>query len=202
VEAEVALLLEFGISYVAGHGLDLTIRSGFRTFQRAVEIGRKRRAGREFDVPERTALAVWQAAQGTDDEVLSAYLGGTLAASNGNDDGAAMARVIEQLSPLDLRLHYVLYREFRRLRVPGHADALQDHVFIPEVDLFSAIGLLGDPAGYRRARNSLGNLGRMGQIAPAMRQLMVEDPPGSVSTSASTRPLTRSCSVTSTLIGG
>ena len=63
--------------------------------------------------------------------------------------------------------------------MPGHADALQDQVFISEVDLFSAVGLLGDPAGYRRARNSLGNLGRMGQIAPAMRQLMVEDPPGS-----------------------
>lgn len=173
------LLVQLGIGYVAGHGLDLSIRSGFRTFQRAVEIARERRAGRDFDVPERTALAVWQAAQGIDDEVLSEYLGGILAASDGNDDGAAMARVIEQLSPLDLRVHYVLYREFRRLRVPGHGDALQDHVFIPEVDLYSAIGLLNEPTAYRRTRNSLANLGRMGLIAPAMRQIFVENPSGS-----------------------
>ena len=64
-----AVLVEFGIG--TSPATDLIYNSvGFRTFQRAVDIGRKRRAGRQFDVPERTALAVWQAAQGTDDEVL------------------------------------------------------------------------------------------------------------------------------------
>lgn len=67
----------------------------------------------------RVAMRVLEDASYADDPLIVEYLGGVLASSHtlvGRDDrGAAWTSVIESMSTYQLRAHYVIYREFRRL---------------------------------------------------------------------------------------
>ena len=72
--------------------------------------------GRRLDVPDRLLFKVLAEGAFTDDAVATDYLGGVLAASGPNDDaGAAIVAQIGRLSSRQLRFHYVVYREIRRL---------------------------------------------------------------------------------------
>lgn len=72
--------------------------------------------GEPLDVGDRIAFKALGEAALTDDELMADYLGGVLAASGPEDDaGAAVIALIARLSSLQLRLHYLIYREVRRL---------------------------------------------------------------------------------------
>src|SRR5664280_2330818 len=83
----------------------------------------------------------------TDEEIISDYLGGVLAATGPSDDaGAAIVALIGRLSAEQLRLHYVLYREVRRLwpemstNLYEHQKADRAGVCIPIDEVVSALG--------------------------------------------------------------
>ena len=62
------------------------------------------------------AFKAFQEAALADDELMSDYLGGVVAASGPEDDFAiALVALIGRLSSLQLRLHYLIYRELAYL---------------------------------------------------------------------------------------
>lgn len=72
--------------------------------------------GAPLQVNDRVAAKVLNEAAWVDEEITADYLGGVLAASGPDDDaGAAIVAQIGRLSALQLRFHYVVYREVRRL---------------------------------------------------------------------------------------
>lgn len=67
--------------------------------------------GRPLQVPDRVAFKALTEAAFTDDELISEYLGGVLAASGPDDDGgAAVVAQIGRLSARQLQMHYIVYR--------------------------------------------------------------------------------------------
>lgn len=97
---------------------------------------------------DRVAFKVLNEAAFTDDELTLEYLAGVIAATGPTDDtGAAVVAQIGRLSAAQLRLHYILYREIRRLW-PTYApmnlyeedEAAKAGVRIPRDDLMSALG--------------------------------------------------------------
>lgn len=72
--------------------------------------------GEVHQVSDRIAMKALGEAAYNDSEIASDYLGGVLAASGPDDDsGAAIVALISRLSARQLLLHYVIYRELRRI---------------------------------------------------------------------------------------
>jgi hypothetical protein len=63
---------------------------------------------------ERVAYRALLEAAFTDDDVVREYLAGVIAGSTATDDAVTALALIGQLSSLQLRLHYVIYRELWR----------------------------------------------------------------------------------------
>lgn len=100
--------------------------------------------GRALRPAERVAYKALAEAAISDDELIADYVGGVLAASGPNDDtGAAVVAQIGRLSSLQLRLHYVIYRELRRLwqmnSWPLNLYDVKSNPII-ELDVFQALG--------------------------------------------------------------
>lgn len=100
---------------------------------------------RPLEYSDRVAAKTLNEAAFNDDELVADYLGGVLAASSPEDDaGAAIVAQIGRLSALQLRLHYVVYRELRRLWIGKPLnlylakEARKAGVRIPVVDLVAA----------------------------------------------------------------
>lgn len=110
--------------------------------QRTVEKAAAKGGGEVHQVHDRIAYNALREAGLTDDEIASDYLGGVLAASGPNDDsGAAIVALISRLAARDLLLHYVFYREVRRLwtgpplAVSNVGEARKATISIPNADL-------------------------------------------------------------------
>lgn len=118
------------------------------------------KAGKEpLHVGDRIAFKALGEAALTDDPLIADYLGGVLAASGPNDDsGAAIVALIGRLSSLQLRLHYVIYREIRRLwpdpslNLYESDKAHQAGVRIPTREIALALGNPPAPARSRPRR--------------------------------------------------
>lgn len=78
-------------------------------------IAQDKADGQPLEVSDRVLFKALVEGGYADDEIVADYLGGVLAASSGDDAGAAIVALIGRLSALQLRLHYVIYRELRRL---------------------------------------------------------------------------------------
>ena len=79
--------------------------------QRVDERAHGKALGRPLVINERVAFKALTEAAFTDDELVTDYLAGVLAASSPQDDtGAAMIAQIARLSGLQLRVHYLAYR--------------------------------------------------------------------------------------------
>jgi hypothetical protein len=84
--------------------------------ERTREAADAKAAGRPLDVGDRIAYKALGEAAFADDPIIADYLGGVLAASGPNDDeGAAIVALISRLSSTQLRVHYIIFREIRRL---------------------------------------------------------------------------------------
>jgi hypothetical protein len=121
----------------------------------------RKTGGARPSVSDRVASKVLNEAAFTDDDVTLEYLAGVLAASGPDDDtGAAIVAQIGRLSALQLRFHYIVYRELRRLWPPGAPLNMYQQpqtdkagIRIPVQDLVAVIG-----AG----------VGAMGSIVPPL----------------------------------
>lgn len=102
--------------------------------------------GRPLDVGDRIASKALSEATVADDSVIADYLGGVLASSNQNDSGAAIVALIGRLSSLQLRLHYIFYREMRRvwsgapLNLYESDKASSVTLTVPTTELMRALG--------------------------------------------------------------
>lgn len=76
---------------------------------------REKAGDRPLEASDRVLYKVLTEGAFSDDEIIVDYLGGILAASTADDAGAAVVAQIGRLSSLHLRVHYVIYREVRRL---------------------------------------------------------------------------------------
>jgi hypothetical protein len=138
----------------------------------------KAKAGdRDLEYSDRIAAKALNEAAWNDDELIADYLGGVLAASARDDDtGAAIIAQIERLSAFQLRLHYIIYRELRRLDPQPHpnlyqgTEAQKAGIRIPVVDLAEAMA----PATLAGLPGSMAVLEREGLIA-AMWKVDTED---------------------------
>jgi hypothetical protein len=84
--------------------------------ERTLKKAERKRPGVSPAAPDRVAVKVLSEAAFTDDEVVLEYLAGVLAASHkDSDEGAAVVALIGRLSALQLRLHFLIYREVRRV---------------------------------------------------------------------------------------
>lgn len=114
--------------------------------------------GRPIEISERAAYKIFVEAAFNDDSIVAEYLGGVLAASRANDDaGVAVTALIGRLSAVHLRLHYIVYREIRRLwprgeELPVYHElrARRAAVRIPMADLVAALPEL-PPGGLNNA---------------------------------------------------
>lgn len=114
---------------------------------RTMEKARAKTGGRPFEPNDRVHVKVLNEAAWTDDEIISDYLGGVLAATGPtNDAGAAIVALISRLSADQLRLHFVIYREIRRLwpdpdvNLYEQPKADKAAISIPITDLVEALG--------------------------------------------------------------
>lgn len=108
--------------------------------------GEKKAAGRALEMSDRVAYKVLTEAAFNDDEVVSDYLGGVLAAStHGDDRASAVVATIARLSAEQLKLHYVIYRAVAQL-LPGplnlHSseECRKARVLIGNDDLIATLG--------------------------------------------------------------
>lgn len=123
---------------------------------------KEKTGGSPHSVSDRVAAKVLNEAAFTDDDLTLEYLAGVMAASDPEDDtGAAVVAQIGRLSALQLRLHYVIYRELRRLWPPDkpmnlymEQEAKNAGVRLTVDDLLGVIG----PEG----------LGLLGSTVPAL----------------------------------
>lgn len=83
---------------------------------RLLEKAEAKSRGRSGSVPPRVAYRVLEDGTLSDDELMSEYLSGVLAGSRspgGRDDRAvAWSSLVSRMSSLELRTHYLLYREW------------------------------------------------------------------------------------------
>jgi len=114
---------------------------------KTIDKARAKAGGRSLEPNDRVHVKVLNEAAWTDDEIISDYLGGVLAATGPNNDaGAAIVALIARLSADQLRLHYVIYREIRRLwagpavNLYEQAKADKAGVSIPIHELALALG--------------------------------------------------------------
>ncbi|TFB15440.1 hypothetical protein E3V93_01795 [Microbacterium sp. 3H14] len=90
----------------------------------------KASTGTAGSIPPRVAAEVFEKAQWADDDFVAEYLSGVLASSrtpDGTDDrGVAWTALVGRLSADQLRLHYIMYRAFRKLALGLEYEALSD----------------------------------------------------------------------------
>jgi hypothetical protein len=112
-------------------------------------LGRARDKGMDAGEPmsDRMAYKVLTEAAFTDDKLTLEYLAGVMAASGEDDAGAAVVAQIGRLSAFQLRLHYVVYRELRRLwpataqmNLGQETEAQKAALRVPIEDFVSAFG--------------------------------------------------------------
>ena len=126
----------------------------------------------ELDAGERTAWAVFDTAWKNDDSIVADYLGGILAASSDNDTGVPIAALIARLSPLDLRLHFAIYRSYQpfisiMVMVERPETVTYPDLYVSKSDLLDACGLPREAPGIILLEQALRNLGRerlIGQV--------------------------------------
>jgi hypothetical protein len=126
---------------------------------------------RALEYSDRIAAKALNEAAWNDNELIADYLGGVLAASSrDNDDGAAVIAQIARLSAYHLRLHYIIYRELRRLTkqptpnlyTSNEADAAGIRIPVV-VDLLPALA----PADVSGLAGAIAVLYREGLVADA-----------------------------------
>jgi len=121
-----------------------TLRERFSRIEKAADV---KNDGQPLAINHRLAFKALTEASITDD-VAADYLGGVLAASEPDDDaGAAIVALIGRLSSQQLRLHYLIYREFRRVWRDGKNVNLHDSgqakragIRLALTDLIAALG--------------------------------------------------------------
>ncbi|PPF88642.1 hypothetical protein C5C03_06485 [Clavibacter michiganensis] len=114
-------------------------------------------------IPPRVAAEVFEKAQWADDDFLAEYLSGVLATArtpDGDDDrGVSWTALVGRMSADQLRLHYVLYRAIRSLRVKQEWDsvstALEDPVVVTYFDLTVVMGIPWTNEGMARLLEAL-----------------------------------------------
>lgn len=97
-----------------------------------------------------------------EDEVVVDYLGGVLAASTPDDAAAPIIAQIGRLSALQLRLHFVVYREIRRLCVSRQVNFYAHNrveTVIHAGELLEAVG-----GGWNALRSAMAVLDREGLL--------------------------------------
>lgn len=107
-------------------------------------------SGGAHEISDRVAAKVFLEAAFTDDDLTLEYLAGVMAASGRDDAGAAVVAQIARLSALQLRFHYIVYRELRRLWPPQapmnlymDSEAAKAGMRLPAEDLLTALGARG-----------------------------------------------------------
>jgi hypothetical protein len=99
-------------------------------------LDKAHRKGMDGPVSDRVAAKALHEAAFTDDDVTLEYLAGVVAASGPDDDaGAAIVAQIGRLSAVQLRLHYIVYREVRRLWEGPDPINLSDGTQAPKGDI-------------------------------------------------------------------
>jgi hypothetical protein len=136
----------FGANVTGGAGKYLQDRV-YDRLERVFGKASQKAHGRPIEASDRVKVKVLQEAAFTDDDVILGYLGGVLAASGPDDDsGAAIVAQIGRLSALQLRLHFVIYRELRRiwplpdLSLTQGEEARRAEMRLDGADLLSALG--------------------------------------------------------------
>lgn len=138
-------------------GKDLRERYSDRRMHNLNRIGQKAQAklgdsiNEPGEVHPRLAVAVLEDGSWCDDEVMSEYLGGILAAArtpDGADDrGVAWARLVSGLATHDIYVHYLIYDAMRRLyagrdlELGKETDQELILTYLPEPEIVSAMGL-------------------------------------------------------------
>lgn len=162
-------LLTFGLEWVATRYAvdpvaDRVTRRARGMLERAQRLGRDRLS---FD--ERTAMRALQEVAWTDDALVSDYLGGVVAGGEPDGGGVSAAAQVGRLSSLQLRLHYVVYRQLYFSEHQGHGQTdLRSHrdvannleLYLSRDDLVSAFGLETDGEGVRQLLGALHVLAR------------------------------------------
>jgi hypothetical protein len=130
-------------------------------------------SGNEGATKARLAAAAFDSVQYSDDEIITEYVSGVLASSRsdegGTDAGLPWTALISRLSSLQLRLHYLLYREARPLVSPlsDHMYQLRDDAVVMSMpDLFSALGLAHTGTSEAQFADAMFGLFREGLIDP------------------------------------
>lgn len=115
----------------------------------------------------RVASAVFEAAQYANDEIVTDYLSGVLASSRepdgGTDDALPWSNLVSRLSALQLRIHYVLYLNFRQvLKASEDRQRLfefeSSQIALPLREFLTAVGLDPDQSDFQRFANALQGL--------------------------------------------
>ncbi len=114
-----------------------------------------------IDASDRVKAKVFGEAAFTDDEITLEYLAGVLAASGPNDDaGAAIVAQIGRLSADHLLLHYIVYRELRRLWPPHAPLNLYQQAEAKQAGIRIYVDELLGPIQPNRLGNIIGTLVR------------------------------------------
>jgi hypothetical protein len=162
---------------------------------RTREAAEAKTGGRPLDVADRIAFKALGEAAISDDPLMADYLGGVLAASGpNNDEGAAVIAMIGRLSSLQLRVHYIIYREIRRLWPDPSLNlyetprANQAGVRIPTTEMMRAVGRAsGDRTSGDAIGSAIAVLQNEGLIADEW-YFAVEEPGGPETHSTRVRP--------------
>lgn len=78
---------------------------------RMLESARRKAAGQIINVDERTLIKALQEVAWTDDPIVADYLGGVVAGGGSNDGAVPTVAQIGRLSGLQIRIHYLVYRQ-------------------------------------------------------------------------------------------
>ena len=173
VSAEVVISILEG--YTAGKVvLDPLVDQGVlrarHIWQRALHKAR----GRYIPHDERSLMKVLQEGVLSDDAVLAEYLAGVIAGGNGTDDSVSTVAQIGRLSALQLRMHYVIYRqlwlsESARPSATDQRDpadtARNSTVFLRLEDLHAVLPIAANGDGERAMISALHVLAREALIA-------------------------------------
>jgi hypothetical protein len=108
----------------------------------------------EGQVPPRVMREVLDQAPFCDDELTAEYIGGILASSYGtkprDDRGVALMATIRRLSTYSIRMHYICYREHRRL-FPGPLPVKPLYDSLPNTVVAIDLRIFANFSGFRAA---------------------------------------------------
>lgn len=175
--AELDLVANTVVAYYAGEHLirPITEAASLRV-RHVIDVAKSKLGDRMPTLAERMVWKVAEEAAITDSPIVADYLGGVLASSTEEDDGAAIVAQIGRLSSLDLRIHWVVYRELglqlREPDTPVVDDINSDfeiaepyRLYIPLGELLAALGLAEGSRDIVRLQSSLRTLASEGLIA-------------------------------------